>query len=102
MKAFLDVFDGLFAGAGGLDFVLVHFEQGADVAQHSGFVVYEQDVAGRSVHLFFPWLVAVDGGRSGRMKENLQPAPGSLSTQILPPMPPTSRRAIARPSPIPA
>jgi hypothetical protein len=102
-----------FAGAGGLDFVVVHFEQGSDVAQHSGFVVDEQNVVGRSFHLLFPGLteltaelttllVAVEGGRSGRMKENLQPAPGSLSTQILPPIPPTRRRAIARPSPIPA
>ena len=51
---------------------------------------------------FVSWLSVVEGGRSGRMKENLQPAPGSLSTQILPPMPPTRRRAMARPSPIPA
>src|SRR6266576_243697 len=42
------------------------------------------------------------GGLNGMMKENLQPAPGSLSTQIFPPMPWTSRRAIASPSPMPS
>ena len=113
-QTFLHSLHRFFAGAGGLDFVVVHFEQGSDVAQHSRFVVDEQNVVGRSFHLLFPGLttelttglttllVAVEGGSSGRMKENLQPAPGSLSTQILPPMPPTRRRAIARPSPIPA
>ena len=35
------------------------------------------------------------------MKENLQPAPGSLSTQIFPPMLLTKRRAMAKPSPMP-
>ena len=34
-------------------FVVVHFEQGADVPQHSRFVIDQQNV-GRFAHLFFP------------------------------------------------
>ena len=39
---------------------------------------------------------------NGIKNENLHPAPASLSTQILPPMPCTKRRAIANPRPIPS
>src|SRR5581483_5615069 len=101
MEAFLYSFNSFLAGAGGVDFIVVHLEQGLDVAKHSWFVIDQQDV-GRVARFVFPLLAAGAGGFSGKMKENLQPAPGSLSTQILPPMPWTRRLAIAKPKPIPS
>ena len=38
-QAFFHLLQGLFAGGCGLHFVVIHLEQGADVAQHSRFVV---------------------------------------------------------------
>ena len=46
VQAFLHVRNRFFAGGGGLHFVVVHFQQRADVAQHSRFVIDEQDVGG--------------------------------------------------------
>jgi hypothetical protein len=51
MQSFLDALHRFFAGAGGLNFVLIHFQQGADVTQHSRFVIHQQDVGGFA-HLF--------------------------------------------------
>src|SRR5208282_6504075 len=83
-----------------MNFVLVHFQQRADVAQHSRFVIHQQNVGG------FAHLVPRGGllgiGFVETRKENLQPAPGSLSTQILPPMACRSRRAMASPRPMPS
>ena len=44
--------DSFFAGSRCLDFVIVDFEQGADIAQHSRFVIDEQDVGS-----FTHWLI---------------------------------------------
>src|SRR5262249_57148897 len=85
----------------GLDFVLVNFKKGPDVPQHSRFVVHQQNVCCLA-HLLFPLLAECATGRRGMMKENLHPAPGSLSTQILPPMPCIKRRAMASPKPMPS
>src|SRR5205085_3525753 len=100
LKAFLHALQGFFSGGSGFDFVVIHFEQRFDVTLHAGFVIDQQDV-GRVAHLVFP-LLGLEAGLSGTIKENLQPAPTSLSTQIFPPMPPIRRRAIARPSPMPS
>src|SRR5208282_641422 len=88
------------AGGRGLVFVVVHFQQRLDVTKHPRFVVDQQDFGGW-LHRLFP-LLAATAGLNGIRKENLQPAPGSLSTQILPPMPCTRRRAMARPNPMPS
>src|SRR5215472_7188522 len=101
LQTFLHPLQRLLTRAGGFDLVIVDLEQRADVAKHTGFIVDQQNV-GRLSHLFFPLLVALTGGFNGRINENLQPAPGSLSTQILPPIPFTRRRAIASPSPMPS
>src|SRR5215831_13463877 len=101
MQSLVDPLQGLFACAGRLNFVFVHFKQSPDIAQHPGFVIDQQNV-GRIVHFAFPLFAGLDAGCRGMMKENLHPAPGSLSTQILPPMPLTRRRAIAKPSPMPS
>src|ERR1035438_686914 len=100
MQSFLDALHRFFAGAGGLNFVLIHFQQGTDVAQHSRFVIHQQNVGGFA-H-FGPRGGAGTIGFWGMRKENLQPEPGSLSTQILPPMPWSRRRAMANPSPMPS
>src|ERR1700678_1919687 len=96
--------DCFFAGTGGLNFVLIHFQQRADVAQHSRFIIHQQNVGGFA-H-FVPLWVALGGlvriGFMGMRKENLQPAPGSLSTQILPLIPCSRRRAMASPRPMPS
>ena len=101
LQTFFDERESFFAGGRGLDFVVVHFEQRLDVTQHAGFVIDQQDFGGW-LHRFFPLLVAATAGLYGIRKENLQPAPGSLSTQIFPPMPCTRRRAMARPNPMPS
>ena len=46
LRSLLDVCHRLFAGSGGLDFVLIDFQQGADIPQHSRFVIDQQDVGG--------------------------------------------------------
>ena len=56
MQAFLDALDRFFAGAGGLNFVLIHFQQRADVAQHSRFIIHQQNVGGFT-HSLFPLVV---------------------------------------------
>src|SRR5581483_2567268 len=99
-QALVDPFHRLLTSRGCLHFVVIHFQQSLDVPQHSRFVIDQQNV-GRIAHFVFP-LFAPVAGFSGTMKENLHPAPGSLSTQILPPMALTIRRAIASPNPIPS
>ena len=101
LQALVDLLQCLLTCGGGLNLVVVDFKQRADVTQHARFVVHQQDFGGL-LHRFFPLLAAAIAGLYGTRKENLQPAPGSLSTQILPPMPCTSRRAIANPKPIPS
>src|SRR6202035_3362525 len=81
--------------------VVVDFEQCADVAQHPRLVIHQQDVACFG-HYFFPLLGTAAAGLSGMINENLAPEPTSLSTQILPPIAPTSRRAMASPKPMPS
>ena len=101
LQALFYLLQGFFAGGCGFDFVVVHLQQRFDVAEHAGFVVDQQNLGGW-LHRFFPLLAAATAGLNGIRKENLQPAPGSLSTQILPPMPCTKRRAMARPNPVPS
>ena len=101
LQAFFHALQRFLAGGCGFDFVVVHFEQRLDVTQHAGFVVDQQDFGGW-LHRVFPLLAAAATGLYGIRKENLQPAPASLSTQILPPMPCTRRRAMARPNPMPS
>src|ERR1700688_1868018 len=100
VKALLDALHRLFAGARRLHFMLIHFQKRANVSQHSRFIIHQQDVGG------FAHLVPRGGvltiGLIGIRKENLQPAPGSLSTQILPLIPCSNLRAMASPSPIPS
>src|SRR5208282_6199289 len=83
-----------------MNFVFVHFQQRADVTQHSRFVIHEQDVGGLAHFVPRGGLLRI--GFIGIRKENLQPAPGSLSTQILPPIPWRRRRAMASPRPMPS
>ena len=100
-EAFFDALQGFFTRGGGLDLVIVDFEQGPDVPEHSRFIIDQQDV-GRFTHFVFPLVVLLREGFSGTRNENLLPAPGSLSTQSLPPIAFTSRRAMARPRPMPS
>ena len=53
-QTFLHLLHGFFPGARSLDFIVVHFEQGANVPQHSRFVVDQQNLIGCSFHLPFP------------------------------------------------
>jgi anti-sigma factor ChrR (cupin superfamily) len=41
VKAFLYVIEGLFASGSGLYLMVLDFEEGADIAQHSRFVVHQ-------------------------------------------------------------
>ena len=61
LQAFFDALQRFFAGGRGFDFVVVHFQQGLDVAQHAGFVVDQQDFGGL-LHRFFPLLAAATAG----------------------------------------
>ena len=101
LQAFFHALQRFLAGGRGLHFVVVHFQQRLDVAKHARFVVDQQDFGGW-LHRLFPLLAAARPVYNGIRKENLQPAPGSLSTQIFPPMPCTRRRAMARPNPMPS
>src|SRR4029077_5669786 len=101
LEALLHALQRFFAGRGGFHFVVVHFEQGPDVPEHSRFIIDQQNV-GRFTHFVFPLAELLREGLRGTRNENLDPAPISLSTQSLPPMPFTSRRAMARPRPIPS
>ena len=101
LQAFLHAFESLFPCACGFNLVLINFEKGANVPQHPRFIVDQQNI-GRITHLFFPFVAAPTEGFKGMMKENLHPFPGSLSTQIFPPMAFTNRRAMASPNPIPS
>src|SRR5262249_43535322 len=100
-QTFLHAGQSFLASRGGFPLVVIHLEQGADGPQHTRFLIDQQDV-GRLAHLLFPRAELLGAGLSGIRKENLQPAPGSLSTQILPPIPWTSRRAMAKPRPMPS
>src|ERR1700739_705778 len=100
-EALLHALQGFFPGGSGLDFVVIDLEQGPDVPEHSWFIIDQQDV-GRFTHFVFPLSVLLREGFSGTRNENLLPAPGSLSTQSLPPIAFTSRRAMARPRPMPS
>src|SRR5579871_6988464 len=101
LQPFVDALQRFFASRCRFDLVVDYCEQRLDIAQHARFVVYEQDL-GRPLHRCFPLLPAAAAGLNGIKNENLQPAPGSLSTQILPPMPWTRRRTMARPNPMPS
>ncbi len=101
-QALLHPLQGFFAGGGGFDFVVVHFEQGPDVPKHSRFVIDQQDIGRCRSFIFSLCWRRWTAGLRGTRKENLRPQPGSLSTQILPPMAFTRRRAMARPKPMPS
>ncbi len=101
LHAFIHALQGLFAGRCGLHFVVVDLEQRPDIAQHGRFVIHQKNLGGVA-HRFFPLPAGFGEGLKGIRNENLQPAPGSLSTQIFPPIPCTRRRTIANPSPIPS
>ena len=70
-QAFLHPLQRLFAGAGGFHFVIVHFEQSSDVAQHSRFVVDQQNVLALAFICFFPGqgVVGCCGWRQKRKNE---------------------------------
>src|SRR5438477_418121 len=80
--------------------MIIHLEKRLYIAQHSRLIVHQQNF--RSFGHYARTSESPVGGFIGIMKENLQPAPGSLSTQIFPPMPCTNRRAIASPNPMPS
>ncbi len=65
LQAFFHLLQRFFAGGRGFDFVVVHFEQRLDVAQHAGFVINQQDFGGW-LHRFFPLLAAA----ADRLKRN--------------------------------
>ena len=60
LQAFFHPLQSFFAGGRRLDFVVVHFQQCLDVAQHAGFVVYQQDFGGLASSVF-PLLAACCG-----------------------------------------
>ena len=86
LHAFLHPLHRFLAGGGRLDFVVVDLEKSPDIAKHPRFVIDQQNL-GRFLHFDFPLVVLAATGFRGMRKENLLPAPGSLSTQILPPNP---------------
>jgi hypothetical protein len=53
LQSLFDALQRFFAGRSSFDFVVVHFQQGSDVPEHSGFVVHQQNL-GRFAHWFFP------------------------------------------------
>ena len=61
LQALFYLLQGFFAGGSGFDFVVVHFEQRFDVAEHAGFVVDQQNLGGW-LHRFFPLLAAAAAG----------------------------------------
>ena len=101
LHAFVHALQSLFAGRSGFHFVVVDLQQRPDIAEHGRFVIHQKNLGGLA-HRFFPLPAGFGEGLKGMRNENLQPAPGSLSTQIFPPMPCTRRRTIAKPSPMPS
>ena len=88
-------FDGFQSVGSGGDAIGIQLQNCLEIAQHTRFVVHHENVA--SAHCSSATRFWV--GFSNTRKENLLPAPGSLSTQIFPPADCTRRRAMARPSP---
>src|SRR5208283_4260006 len=94
----LYLFHGLHAiGSSGYP-IRFQLQHSLEILQHAWLVVHHKDVA--SAH--YSSATRLGEGFSKTKNENLLPDPGSLSTQILPPVACTRRRAMASPRPYPS